>query len=436
MMDSGSILLAPFSLPSLKFSPRRYRAQGVGDWSGHIPFACDLICSLHPSVFVELGTHLGESYFAFCQAIAENSIETKAYAVDTWRGDVHTGSYGEEVFREVDAYNREHYSRFSRLLRMLFDEAAARFNSESIDLLHIDGIHTYEAVRHDFDLWWPKMKPGGIVLLHDSCVRTYDFGVWRLIEELHESLSVAEFFHSNGLAVVRKPASSAADGILPLLFDSSEALLSQLRRYYEICAGNLEHEFWSARQKRPAEWDVTTQLFWRAANEDYSEPASVRATHTVNASLSRIVLTVPPLRAAPIELRIDLTDRVAFLKLHTLSVVNARGDLLSSIRAAENAPEFSNGGLHAVTDSKGAGLLVLDAPRGASFVAPIAASTLASLQSGGQVTIEMSGVDPTSFACEAASAREQENAYLRARLAAIENSKIWRALRPFVQLQD
>src|SRR5437660_2016929 len=104
-LASGLKTSALLDRPSLHFRPRRYRPHGVGYWSGHIPFACDLIATLRPAVFVELGTHTGESYFAFCQAIAENNVPCQAFAVDTWHGDRHTGAYDDEVFDEVDAYN-------------------------------------------------------------------------------------------------------------------------------------------------------------------------------------------------------------------------------------------------------------------------------------------------------------------------------------------
>ena len=150
-------------------------------WLDHAPFAFWLTETLRPATFVELGTHTGFSYLCFCQAIARLGLPASGYAIDTWEGDEQTGLYGTEVLQELAAYHDARYSAFSRLVRSTFDDALPHFDDGSlIDLLHLDGLHTYEAVRHDFDAWRPKLSDRSVVLLHDTNVREDDFGVHRL----------------------------------------------------------------------------------------------------------------------------------------------------------------------------------------------------------------------------------------------------------------
>lgn len=51
--------------------------------------------------------------------------------------------------------------------RMTSVEAAKEVEDRSIDIIFIDGLHTYEGVKDDLEAWVPKIKIGGIISGHD-----------------------------------------------------------------------------------------------------------------------------------------------------------------------------------------------------------------------------------------------------------------------------
>jgi hypothetical protein len=172
------------------------------NWVEHIPFAFWLMESVQPRIFVELGAYSGNSYLAFCQAVKKLNLPTKCYAVDTWEGDVHVGKYSNNIYRDLNDYNTSKYVNFSQLIRSTFNEAVSKFEDHSIDLLHIDGAHSYEDVLNDFKTWLPKCSDRAIVIFHDTNVYLEGFGVYKLWEELSAKYPHFEFPHGNGLGVL------------------------------------------------------------------------------------------------------------------------------------------------------------------------------------------------------------------------------------------
>jgi len=191
--------LEPLHRPILFSEPDR--AVWPPSWIGHIPFAFWIVEALRPETLVELGTHTGNSFSAFCQAVGTLGLPTRCFAIDTWTGDPQAGYYGDAVYDELAPYLQSQYPS-ARLLRMTFDEALPDFADGSVDLLHIDGFHSYEAVLHDFTTWLPKLSRRGVVLFHDVTVRLEGYEVWKFWDEVSRQYPSFIFAHSNGLGVL------------------------------------------------------------------------------------------------------------------------------------------------------------------------------------------------------------------------------------------
>lgn len=207
-------------------------------WTQHLPFAMYVISAMRPRTLVELGSFRGTSYCTFCQAVEATESGTKCFAVDTWKGDEHSGELESWVFEKLKSHHDPRYSEFSKLLRKTFDEALADFEDGSVDLLHIDGFHTYDAVSHDFNTWLPKLSDRAVVLFHDTNVRENDFGVWKFWEEVTQKYPGFEFLHGYGLGVLAV-GKDIPEGLREL-FSASPAETDAIRKLFSGLGAGVE----------------------------------------------------------------------------------------------------------------------------------------------------------------------------------------------------
>jgi glycosyltransferase involved in cell wall biosynthesis len=210
-------------------------------WFGHIPFAHWLVSASRPRLIVELGTHNGVSYSAFCDAVLANHLLTRAVAIDTWHGDEQAGFYSDEVYQDLKAFHDARYGAFSTLVRATFDQCLNDFDDGSIDILHIDGDHHYTSVRHDFEVWKPKLSDRGIVLLHDTQVRQEGYGVWQLWAELRQNYPAFEFEHASGLGVLGI-GPNIPPPVAALLTETCPDAISRIRNRFTALGTGLQRE--------------------------------------------------------------------------------------------------------------------------------------------------------------------------------------------------
>ncbi len=248
----------PLKYPSAFIKPRRVTFSTP--WLDNIPFAFAVLEAHRPDVFVELGAHTGISYCAFCQGVEALGLPTKCYAVDTWAGDEQAGYYGDEIYKDLSDHHDPLYGSFSKLLRMTFDQAVDSFADGTVDLLHIDGCHLYEAVKRDFETWLPKLSSRGVVLLHDTNAAERDFGVRRFFGELEPQYPTFELVHGYGLGVVCVGEDVRREPLFGL-FEADDAETAVIRRYF-AALGNLVMK----EGREDVLEDVTDRLALRIAN--------------------------------------------------------------------------------------------------------------------------------------------------------------------------
>jgi predicted O-methyltransferase YrrM len=141
------------------------------------------------STLVEIGSYLGgSSSFLACAAQTKNH---KLYCVDTWGNESMTEGLRDTY--NIFMHNIKPVKDYVFPLRGKSADIANSFHY-SIDLLFVDGDHSYESVKLDVESWLPKLKDGGIIILHDYA---WAEGVKKIVEESIKPIKLEEHILQN-----------------------------------------------------------------------------------------------------------------------------------------------------------------------------------------------------------------------------------------------
>lgn len=170
----------------------------ISAWTGHRKFAEWLVHNTQSDVIVELGVDHGFSSFVFANAL--KNTNGVIYGIDLFIGDAHTGERNmyDVVMNSITEHNLENI----QIVRGEFT-TISKIWSKPINILHIDGFHTHEAVKNDFDCWSKHVNDDGIILFHDTAITDRGFGVKDFFRELSGGYKLY-FTHSAGLGIFTK----------------------------------------------------------------------------------------------------------------------------------------------------------------------------------------------------------------------------------------
>ena len=113
------------------------------------------------------------------------------YQVDPWKHQDTPGYSGhgteDQDGRYADICRKAiDYNGRAIPVRMTSVEAAPTFANGWFDFIYIDAIHTYESNSLDLELWYPKLRTGGIFAGHDYLNGTFhgqSYGVKQAVDE-------------------------------------------------------------------------------------------------------------------------------------------------------------------------------------------------------------------------------------------------------------
>lgn len=164
----------------MEFEEAYYKTIGWNGWMSKedCRVLFDYASSVKNGLIVEIGSYAGIS----TAMLALGSPTSKIVSIDPYLG---FEEIYHEFLRNTNGIKIEQIKERSQVVGKTWNRP--------IDLLHIDGDHSYGAVLEDMQLFFPHLKEDGIMLLHDIDVP--HFGVGK---------ALCRFIMKSGLGVLKK----------------------------------------------------------------------------------------------------------------------------------------------------------------------------------------------------------------------------------------
>lgn len=117
------------------------------------------------------GVEIGVDRAEFSKILCHGNPQFRLYGIDPYVVyPEYTENYTEETFSETKKEAATRMTPFMRQFTFMYEfseDAAKKFEDNSLDFVYIDANHEGEFPLIDMRTWWPKLKEGGIMSGHD-----------------------------------------------------------------------------------------------------------------------------------------------------------------------------------------------------------------------------------------------------------------------------
>jgi predicted O-methyltransferase YrrM len=159
-----------------------------------------------PKAILEIGTARGGTLFLFCRIASKNAT---IISIDL-PGGKFGGGYSEKrkfLYRQFAQLRQKiHLLMMDSHQGETLEQVKTILDGEKLDLLFIDGDHTYEGVKRDFEMYGSLVRQDGIIAFHDivSGPSASVGGVpqfWRENKDYYQSKEIVEAWNQGGYGI-------------------------------------------------------------------------------------------------------------------------------------------------------------------------------------------------------------------------------------------
>lgn len=191
-----------------------YMGHGAITKSSNLGFGfihASFINTLKPERVLCIGSRKG-FIPAICALACKYNMKGQVDFVDAGKDKNDDGNWGGIGFWKKNNPN-QHFSIFeiNKYLTtyiMTSQQFANKYKKRKYEYIYIDGNHSYEGVKLDYNLFWTRLSSGGIMVFHDISAKGIhhdnEFGVWKFWKELKSKKKIEFIDGVNAIGIIQK----------------------------------------------------------------------------------------------------------------------------------------------------------------------------------------------------------------------------------------